>query len=75
MNDLQLVILPISEPVPLFLVGLGRNRTKPEKIRQLLVEIYKDFWEEFSEIIPRWGGNLSHFSYFKENIIDNYFCL
>jgi hypothetical protein len=75
MNDLQLIILPISEPVQLFIVGLGHNHTKPEKIRQLLIDIYQDFWAEFSEIIPSWGGNLTPFTYFKDNIVENYFSL
>ncbi|TFH31194.1 MAG: hypothetical protein E4G98_00565 [Promethearchaeota archaeon] len=74
MNDSQLIILPISEPLTLFLVALTSNQADPERVKTRLIEIYHEFWTEFAEILPPWSGNISIFSYFKDIIAENYFC-
>ncbi|WP_457558645.1 hypothetical protein [Candidatus Harpocratesius sp.] len=73
MNDLQLVLLPILEPIPLFLVALTYKYVKSRRVRAVLQEIYEEFIKEFNELIPHWNGNLSIFDYFQKRLTDKYF--
>ena len=73
MNDLQLILLPVIKPFPLFLVASTYRYVSSRRVRNVLQEIYEEFSAEFQEILPYWSGNLSIFSYFQEKIINKYF--
>lgn len=73
MNDLQLILLPITEPFPLFLVASTYKYINSRKVRNTLNEIYEQFISEFHEFLPHWSGNLSIFDYFQEKLQKKYF--
>ena len=73
MRNSKIMIVPVKEPIPFFVIGRAKTKEKDNSIRKQLGKIRDMFLDEFSIIIPTWEGDLSFFFYFKEKITEQFF--
>ena len=73
MRNSKIMIVPVKEPIPFFVIGRSKTKEKDSTIRKQLKKIKNMFLDEFSIIIPTWEGDLSFFFYFKEKITEQFF--
>ena len=73
MRNSKIMIVPVKEPIPFFVIGRAKTKEKDSAIRKQLGKIRDMFLAEFSVIIPTWEGDLSFFTYFKKQINEQFF--
>jgi len=73
MRNSKIMIIPVKEPIPFFVIGRSKTKEKDGSIRKQLKKIRDMFLEEFSIIIPTWEGDLTFFAYFKDKLIEQFF--
>ena len=64
MKDSKLVIVPETDPIPIFFVGRVGIKKKDKNVRKILKKIKEQFLKEYSEILPAWSGDQTIFQYF-----------
>ncbi len=73
MRNSKIMIVPVKEPIPFFVIGRAKTKEKDGSIRKQLGKIRDMFLDEFSIIIPTWEGDLSFFTYFKNRLSQQFF--
>ena len=73
MRNSKIMIVPVKEPIPFFVIGRAKTKEKDSAIRKQLGKIRDMFLAEFSVIIPTWEGDLTFFTYFKNQITEQFF--
>ena len=73
MRNSKIMIVPVKEPIPFFVIGRAKTKEKDGAIRKQLGKIRDMFLDEFSIIIPTWEGDLTFFTYFKNKITEQFF--
>ena len=73
MRNSKIMIVPVKEPIPFFVIGRAKTKEKDNSIRKQLSKIRDMFLDEFSIIIPTWEGDLTFFTYFKNQITEQFF--
>lgn len=73
MNESKIVIVPETNPVPIFFVGRVSIKKKDKNVRKILSKIKDQFLEEYSEILPSWSGDQAIFEYFIDMCKERFF--
>ena len=73
MRNSKIMIVPVKDPIPFFVIGRSKTKEKDNSIRKQLGKIRDMFLDEFSIIIPTWEGDLTFFNYFKDQIQEQFF--
>ena len=73
MRNSKIMIVPVKEPIPFFVIGRAKTKEKDNSIRKQLGKIRDMFLDEFSIIIEKWEGDLSFFTYFKAKLEEQFF--
>ena len=73
MRNSKIMIIPVKEPIPFFVIGRAKTKEKDSAIRKQLKKIRDMFLDEFSIIIEKWEGDLSFFTYFKKQLDVQFF--
>jgi hypothetical protein len=73
MKDSKILILPETDPVPIFFVGRANIKKKDKKIRKRLAQIRDSFLNEYREILPSWSGDQGIFDYFMDIVKEEFF--
>ena len=73
MRNSKIMIVPVKEPIPFFVIGRAKTKEKDNAIRKQLGKIRDMFLDEFSIIIPTWEGDLTFFTYFKNQLTEQFF--
>ncbi len=73
MRNSKIMIVPVKEPIPFFVIGRAKTKEKDGAIRKQLGKIRDMFLDEFSIIIPTWEGDLTFFTYFKNRLTEQFF--
>ncbi|QEE16391.1 hypothetical protein DSAG12_02221 [Promethearchaeum syntrophicum] len=73
MRNSKIMIIPVKKPIPFFVIGRSKTKEKDSAIRKQLQKIRDMFLEEFSIIIEKWEGDLTFFTYFKNQLEEQFF--
>lgn len=68
MKESKIMILPVKEPIKLYVIARCNSKDKDKDIKKELAKIRDLFLATYSETLIKWDGNVSQFEPFASKI-------